>query len=463
MSHPRNVLSAAQIDHFSRTLSGRVISQLSPGYEPARRGLVWNGRPPERYPLLIVEAHSSTDVALAIDFARHNGLTVSARGTGHSYSAVFLSEGGLLLDLSNLNDIVVDRPAHRLSVGAGVRSGQIAAALAQEGLAFPVGHDTLVGIGGFLLGGGLGVNCAAWGGMSTSNILAAEIVNADGKTQCVSPWDNPDLFWALRGGGPGLPFIVTRYHLHCYNHPGTIASNSWLFRLSELPRLAQELDEVVFSLDHRLQIMVAIIPAPPELSSENGGRMVALTAIAFAEDADDARAMLASLPAFSGSMACTENPKMTFAEIQEQSKTLLVSQRFRTDNILCDDPGSAVEIIMRHLPAAPSPTSLSLIVWHGQKTVQNAAYSVSGRYFISTYAQWDLAEDDLVNAAWLKGFYDEMASIATGAYINEFDLEGRPGEADRCYSAAAFKRLRALRRSHDPNGVFYNPYVPFFP
>ncbi|EGI6181770.1 FAD-binding oxidoreductase [Salmonella enterica subsp. houtenae serovar 51:z4,z23:-] len=463
MSHPRNILSAAQIDRFARAIFGRVTSQLSPGYEPARRGLVWNGRPPERYPLLIVEAHSSADVALAIDFARHHGLTVSARGTGHSYSAVFLSEGGLLLDLSYLNDIVVDRPAHRLSVGAGVRSGQIGAMLAREGLAFPVGHDALVGIGGFLLGGGFGVNCAAWGGMSTFNILAAEIVNADGKTQCVSPWENPDLFWAIRGGGPGLPFIVTRFHLRCYDHPGTIASNSWLFRFSDLSHLAQELDEVALSLDHRLQIMIAIIPAPSELTAGDGSRIVALTAIAFAEDADDACAMLASLPAFSDAMVCTENPTTTFAEIQEQGKTLLVSQRFRTDNILCDDLGNAVEIIMRHLPAAPSPSSLSLIVWRGQKTVPDAAYSVSGRYFVSTYAQWDLAEDDLVNAAWLKGFYDEMATIATGAYINEFDLEGRPGEADRCYSAAAFKRLQTLRQSHDPNGVFYNPYAPFFP
>ncbi|ECD0769267.1 FAD-binding oxidoreductase [Salmonella enterica subsp. enterica] len=465
MSRSQNMLTDTQIESFARAISGRVFSRVSAGYEPVRRGLVWNGRPPERYPQLIVEAHSAADVALSVDFARCYGLAVSARGTGHSYSAVFLCNGGLLLDLSHLNDIVVDSPAHLVSVGAGARSGQISAMLAQEGLAFPVGHDADVGIGGFLLGGGLGINCAAWGGISTFNILATEIVNAEGKPQHVSPLENPDLFWAIRGGGPGLPFIVTRFHLRCYEHPGAIVSNSWIFRFSGLPCLVQELETVASSLDQRLQVMIALVPAPPELkegcSKEDSGRLVALSAIAFADDSDDACALLASLPTFADSLVRVENQTMTLAEIQKRGKTLLVSQRFRTDNILCDDLGSAVDIIMQHLPTAPSPASLSLIVWRGQSKQPDTAYSVTGRYFVSTYAQWDLAEDDRVNAAWLKGFYDDMAAVATGAYINEFDLEGRLNEAYRCYSPAAFERLLDLRQVYDPGGIFYNPYSNF--
>ncbi|MFB0712448.1 FAD-binding oxidoreductase [Buttiauxella noackiae] len=466
MNLSRNVPTTAQIECFAQSISGHVSSQLSPGYESLRCGLVWNGRPPEHYPFLIVTAHTTADVAKAVDFAKCHGLAISARGSGHSYSAVFLCDGGLLLDLSQLNDITVERSAHRLSVGAGARSGPIAAVLAQEGLAFPVGHDTQVGIGGFLLGGGLGINCAAWGGMSSFNILAADIVTADGKTQYINAGNNPDLFWALRGGGPGLPFIVTRFHLHCYDHPGLISSNTWLFHFSDLLYLTQDLEAVASSLDPRLQVMVAIFSAPPELtelcSAEDCGRIVALTAMAFAEDVDDASLILgplASLPMLSNAIVRTENPSTRFAEIQEQGKALLVSQRFRTDNILCDNLGDAVKIVMQHLPMAPSPASLSLIVLGGQKTLPEAAYSVSGRYFVSTYAQWDLTEDDQVNAAWLKGFYDDMAEVATSAYINEFDLEGRRDEVSRCYSAAAFERLVILRQSYDPMGVFYNPFA----
>lgn len=465
MSSLRKDPTTEQIARLSRAIDGRVFSRQSSHYDQVRRALVWNGRPPERCPSLIVEARSATDAAIAVDFAQRHDLFVSARGTGHSYSSIFLCDGGVLLDLSRLTDLAIDRPSRRLSVGPGATSGQISAALAREGLAFPVGHHAGVGIGGFLLGGGLGVNCAAWGGMSTFNILGADIVTADGVVRQVSADENADLFWAVRGGGPGLPFIVTRFHLHCYEHPGAITSNTYILRFSDLPRLAKALGAAAPAFDRRLQVMLAAVVAPPGLAemcaAEDHGRIAALTAIAFADDAGAARTMqaqLASLPIFSNALVRTEDQATTFAEILEQGKTLLVSKRFRTDNALCDDLGEAVDIIMRHLPAAPSPASLSLIVWRGQQAQPDAAYSVSGRYFVSTYAQWDLAEDDPANAAWLRHFYDDMAGIATGAYVNEFDLEGRLSEAGRCYSEAAFDRLRILRRQHDPRGVFHNPF-----
>ena len=465
MSRLRRNLTTEQVEQLTRAITGDVCSRLAPDYEARRRALVWNGRPPDLFPFLIVTANSAADVATAIDFAQRYNLPVSARGTGHSYSAIFMCDDGLLLDLSRLSDVTIDRAERRLSVGPGATSGQISALLEHEGLAFPVGHGAPVGIGGFLLGGGLGVNCAAWGGMSTFNILAADVVTADGTQHHVSADENADLFWALRGGGPGLPFVVTRFHLHCYDHPGAITSNNYLLRFSELPVLAKALDEITPGLDRRLQVMLAVISTPPELakhcSAEDHGRLAAVTAIAFADDADAARRMqsaLARLPILSTALLRVEDQETRFSEILEQTESILVSKRFRTDNILTDDLGRAVEIIMRHAPASPSAASLPLIVWRGQHTLPDAAYSISGRYFISTYAQWDLAADDDVNAAWLHGFYDEMARVATGAYINEFDLEARLTAVGRCYSPSALKRLDTLRRQLDPDGVFHSPF-----
>lgn len=470
MSNSQKTPTAAQNAHLTQAIGGRVLDRQSPDYNLTRQSLVWNGRPPERYPSVIVEARSAADVASTVDFAQRHNLSVSARGTGHSYSSIFLCDGGLLLDLSRLNDLAVDPPSRRLSVGPGATSGQICAALEREGLAFPVGHDASVGIGGFLLGGGLGVNSAAWGGMSTFNILAADIVTVDGVLRRVSAEENADLFWALRGGGPGLPFIVTHFHLGCYDHPGAITSKTYVLRFSDLSRLAKALDMIAPALDRRLQVMLAAVAAPPELSGkctvEDHGRIAALTAIAFADDTGAARTMqaqLASLPILSEALLRTDEQAVTFAQVLEQGKALLVSKRFRTDNVLCNDIGDAAEIIMRHLPASPSPANLSLIVWRGQQAQPDAAYSVSGRYFVSTYAQWDLAQDDTANATWLRHFYDDMAGVATGAYVNEFDLEGRLDEAGRCYSAVALDRLRTLRRQHDPRGVFHNPFSHLHP
>ncbi|WP_197067203.1 FAD-binding oxidoreductase [Ensifer sp. ZNC0028] len=470
MNGSQNTPTAAQMMRFTRAIDGRVLGRQSPDYDLVRRSLVWNGRPPERSPLLIVEARSDADVATTVDFAQRHILSVSARGTGHSYSAIFLCDGGVLLDLSRLNDVAVDRVSRRVSVGPAATSGQICAALEREGMAFPVGHDASVGIGGFLLGGGLGVNSAAWGGMSTFNILAADVVTADGVSRRVSADENADLFWALRGGGPGLPFIVTRFHLRCYDYPGAITSKTYVFRFSDLPRLAKALEEIAPALDRRLQVMLAAVAAPPGLAetctAEDHGRIAALTAIAFADDAPAARSMqaqLAALPILANALAPTDDQAITFAQVLEQGKDLLVSKRYRTDNVLCDAIGDAAEVIMRHLPAAPSPAALSLIVWRGQQAQPDAAYSVSGRYFVSTYAQWDLVGDDAINATWLRRFYDDMAGIATGAYVNEFDLEGRLGEVGRCYAAIALDRLRTLRRQHDPRGVFHNPFSHLHP
>ncbi|EAO0386962.1 FAD-binding oxidoreductase [Salmonella enterica] len=462
MSRSRGILTKVRSEFLAHAISGRVLTQEASDYESIRRGLVWNGRPPEHYPRVIVEAHSAADVVRCINFARHYGLTVCVRGTGHSYSAIFLRDGGLLLDLAQLDDIVVDKISRQVSVGAGARSGQINAILVQEGLAFPVGHDANVGIGGFLLGGGLGINCAAWGGMSTFSIMAADIVNAEGEMQCASPRENPDLFWALRGGGPGLPFIVTRFHLRCYTHPGAIVRKSWLFRFTGLPGIVEALESVASSLDKRLQVMIALVPAPPALAvecrEEDAGRIAVFSAIAFADNNENACTLLDSLPVFADALGCVGNQTITMADIQQQGQLCSASQRFRTDNILCDDPGRAVDIIMHHLPTSPSPDSQTLIVWRGRSELPAAAYSTSGRYFISTYARWAHAEDDQVNAAWLKRFYDDMAGIATGAYINEFDLEGRLEEAFRYYSQTAFERLRCLRQVCDPTGIFDNPY-----
>lgn len=148
MSRSRGILTKVRSEFLAHAISGRVLTQEASDYESIRRGLVWNGRPPEHYPRVIVEAHSAADVVRCINFARHYGLTVYVRGTGHSYSAIFLRDGGLLLDLAQLDDIVVDKISRQVSVGAGARSGQINAILVQEGLAFPVGHDANVGIGG---------------------------------------------------------------------------------------------------------------------------------------------------------------------------------------------------------------------------------------------------------------------------------------------------------------------------
>lgn len=458
--------SAEDVARLAHALEGSVIDRSAADYEAHRVALVWNGRVPDRHPDLIVKALSVQDVGAALAFARRHRLPVCAKGSGHSYSAIFLREGGMLLDLSALNGVVVDRSARLLSVGPGATSAQIDTALAEEGLAFPVGHGGPVGIGGFLLGGGLGINCAAWGGMSTFNILAADVMTADGRILRTSPDENTDLYWALRGGGPGLPFIVTRFELRCYDRPGHISVSTYLARFSDLPELAERIDAAAPALDLRLQLMLAIVPAPAEVagrcSQDDHGRAAVLTAIAFADNAAEARSLHAALAEAATALPLLDhsaNEAIGFADIFASTDQLLVSRRVRADNILTDRLGEAVRILMRQMPDSPSPASVAMIVRRADTAFADGACSLAGRYFLSTYAQWDHGKDDDANAAWLLGLHDELAGIATGAYVNEFDLEARSDTIEHCIAAANLERLRDIRHRHDPEGVFHYPFA----
>lgn len=133
---------------------------------------------------------------------------------------------------------------------------------------------------------------------------------------------------------------------------------------------------------------------------------------------------------------------------------MVVSKRFYADNILTDNTQELVSILSRYLSDAPSRGALTTIFWRGVTTYPQAAFSAHGKFFVSTYAQWDDAKDDSVNKYWLKRMYDELQEIARSRYINEYDLETRAGETSKCFAAENWERLQRLRLEYDPDGVF---------
>ncbi|AKM08492.1 FAD-binding oxidoreductase [Pelagerythrobacter marensis] len=465
MSEPGKRLEEPLAEQLADRIRGSVVGRATPGYELRRTGLVWNGRPAQNYPDLIVRPDTIGEVRTAIRFAREHGLTVSVRGSGHSYSGVFLHDGGMLLDLSGLDDIVPDIETRTVSVGPGATGGRIDAALAHHGLAFPVGHGAQVGIAGFLLGGGIGINGGAWGGMSCHSILAADMVMADGRLVRASAGENADLFRALRGGGPGLPFVVVRFILRCYRRPNHIALVNRFVRFSQLPDVARAIERLSDRLDSRLQVMLAIVPAPaelaPRLAQDDHNRLGALTAIAFADDATEAERLHAPLdgePALQAALHREAIDPAGFDDIFAMTDMALTAPRVRADNIFTDRLGEAVAALMRHLPAAPSPACIPLIVRRNSPSVRDdAAFSIRGRFSVSTYAQAEVAEDDRPTAAWLHRLYDDLLPIASGCYVNEVDLEGRPEALERCHSPAVREELAAIRKHHDPHRLFRGP------
>lgn len=431
---------------FSQTLEGKVRSRHHAEYASWYYSTAWNKRDFERYPEYIVRAASIDDVLESVNFARLHRLRVAVKGSGHSYAGSFFHRGGLLLDMSLLNAIDVQVEQKTVTVGPGVTSSQLSAALAPHGLAFPTGHGGKVGLAGFLLGGGLGINCDAWGGMSTFNILALDVVTADGQLLHVSEDENPELLWAARGAGPCLFFSVVRFHLQVWPAPKAVLSRSYPVDAENIKHLLMALGER--NDDPRVQIMLALGGAE--------GVPAGLSVSAFCEDSRQALALQEALHAdidpWVGEFV--EQVLDSFEPIYRQTEQAMVSKRYRADNIMTDAIAEAADMLLSGMQARPSPATFCLVILRPAHKFCDAAYSLRGRISISTYAQWNDEDEDELNRDWLRGIYDQLAKVATGSYINEFDLESRSEDVANCFSADGWRRLQQLRLRYDAKGVF---------
>ncbi|MBR0347720.1 MAG: FAD-binding oxidoreductase [Rudaea sp.] len=450
MSSQTATINADDFRTFPRRLEGKARSRHHAEYAGWHASACWNGRHFDRFPEYIVRAQSLTDVASTIDFARSHRLSISVRGNGHSYAGCFMRDSGILLDLSALKQIEIDVAGRSASVQPGVTSRLLSAALAPHGLAFPTGHGGDVGISGFLLGGGLGINFHAWGNMSTFSVYAVDVMLADGRLVHADAEENPDLFWAARGAGPLSFFVVVKFHLRCYSLPVFITSNTYSTSLDRLPELLSETERI--GPEASLQVMVAVV-------SGSNGHGVVLNTLAFAEDSGKAEQLHASLiyrlPQGLVDVV-SENAAASFESLYNSTEAMLVSRRYRTDNVLTDRGADSAKILASHLPRQPSAATVSLFIWRGDPVLPEAAFSAHGRFFLSTYAQWNEEQDDELNRRWLNALYDDLAGVSTASYINEFDLEKRSESVSRCFAPSNWSKLMELRHRFDPDGVFHD-------
>jgi len=437
---------------FSRSLDCKVRSRHHAEYASWHGSAAWNGRRFERYPEYIIRAASVSDVVHTVFFARSHGLSIGIKGTGHSYAGCFLQQDGILLDLSLLNELEIVPDRNLAIAGPGVTSAQLTHALSPWGLAFPTGHGGSVGLGGFLLGGGLGINCDAWGGMSAFNLIAVDIVTADGEILHADEHQNSELLWAARGAGPCLFFVVTKFYLRCWPAPAAITNCTYGVDAERLASAMAALSEP--QVDSRLQTMFVLDHA----DGDGGAALLSVTAFCdhAAEAARLQRELRLRLSPWTQAQAPPEQA-IDFAAIYRQTEAMMHSRRYRADNVLTDGAAQTAQILLEHLRQRPSRSTRALVIPRPAHDYPDAAFSVSGRFFVSTYAQWNDERDDESNRVWLKSLYDALEPCSNGCYINEFDLEERSGAIARCYSSRAWARLLSLRARYDADGVFHHP------
>ena len=206
----------------------RTFFRGSDGYEAARRKTVWNSILPQRFPDVIVQASDTADVVATIRYARAHGHRVGIRSGGHSWAASHLRDGGVLLDVSRLEQCDVDTDRMVARVGPCKIASVFANELDAQGLFFPAGHCEGIRLGGYLLQGGYGWNSKVLG-PACESVLGLQVVTADGDTLYCDPQQHADLYWAARGSGPGFFGVVTSFTLRLHPRADVLGTCLYMY------------------------------------------------------------------------------------------------------------------------------------------------------------------------------------------------------------------------------------------
>ncbi|MFG2195937.1 FAD-binding oxidoreductase [Streptomyces sp. NPDC048639] len=437
-------------------LTGAVFERDAAGYEEARRATVWNARIPDRFPDLIVQAASVSDVQAAVRHAKAHGMRVGVRSGGHSWAANHVRDGGLLLDVSRLNDIEVDRDAMTATVGPGKKGHEMCEDLAVHDLFFPAGHCKGVAVGGYLLQGGYGWNSRMLG-PACESVLGIDVVTADGDLVHAGPEENAELYWSARGAGPGFFGVVTRFHVRVHARPAVCGSSLYVYPLELLEEVYRWAHAIGPEVDRRVEMQILMSRDFEELGIDLPAIVIASPVFADSEsEAREALSVLETCPVRDQALiavpfAPAQLPDWYAAVMQAYPE----GRRYATDNMWTsapfDDLLPGLRRIAESLP--PAPSHCLWLNWGPAPRRQDMAYSMEDQTYIALYTVWSDAADDDAYADWAQSRMEAMAPCATGIQLADENLGRRPAPFA---TGAAMDRLDRARAAYDPDGRFHS-------
>jgi FAD/FMN-containing dehydrogenase len=451
----------APISDLRSALHGEVVEASDPTYDEARR--VWNAAI-DRRPLAVAMCADEADVQAAVRFAAAHGVEVAVRCGAHSMSGACVVDDGLVIDLTRMNQVTVDPEARRVKVGGGALLGDLDAATQQHGLAVPVGLVSHTGIGGLALGGGMGW-LSRKHGLTIDNLVSARAVTAAGDVLVASETENPDLFWALRGGGGNFA-IVTEFEFELHEAGPMIHFGFLFWGLDQGAEALRHARSVIDSLPLDVNVVVGGLNAPPapfvpeELQLQPGYAMVIVGFGSPEEHAavlEQARSAVPPLVDFASPMPYVELQKMLDEAnawgFHAYDKGCYVEE-------LSD---GVIDALVEHFPQKTSPLSIALFyrLDNAYSAVAEDTTAFSGgrspRFGVFLIGVCPVAEMLPPERNWVRSLAEALRTYAArdGSYVNgsaEFD-ELDPVQA--AYGAAKFAHLVELKAKYDPTDLLH--------
>jgi FAD/FMN-containing dehydrogenase len=446
------------ISKLRADIDGRVIAPEDAEYDQAR-ALFYGGM--DRHPAAIVRVKDDMDVVRVVALARESGLELAVRSGGHSIPGHSVSEGGIVIDLADMRALEIDVEARTAWAQTGLTALEFTTAAAEHGLGVGFGDTGSVGIGGITLGGGVGYLVRKYG-LTIDDLLAADIVTADGDVRRVDAEHEPDLFWAIRGGGGNFG-VATRFGFRLHDIDTVVGG--MLLLPANVDTIAGFMAEAEAAPDE-LSSIANVMPAPPMpfVPEEAHGKLVVMALMTYAGDPEAGQGALAPFRALAEPIADLLRP-MPYPEVyppeDEEYHPVATARTMFVDTI-----GRAeAETILEHLATSTAMMGVAQLRTLGGAMARVPADATAfahrqSKIMVNVAALYERPDEVAVHGPWVEAFAAALRQSDHGAYVNFLGDEGE-ARIRAAYPGSTWDRLRQIKARYDPTNLFrLNQNIP---
>ena len=453
-------IEAPGLEKFKARVLGEVVLPGEERYERARRA--WNGRVDPRHPAMIVRCATPADVVRSVEFARASELAVAVRGGGHSLCGDSFCDGGLVIDLSGMKNVAVDAATCTARAEAGLTAGEFDRATEPLGLATVLGECPSVGIAGYTLGGGLG-RLMGKHGSGCDNLLAAELVDADGQVLRVSADENQDLFWAIRGAGANFGIVTSlEYRLH---RVGLGLAGSLTYPITNFREVLTFLDDYMTSVPDELDLVIDLGNPDLMMFAPRVNQLIVNLSVSYCGDLQKGEEAIKPLRSLRGNIADSIRPMSYFA-MQTLSNLLPLTEFVSAGGSTCMETGflerlgpDLIDTIAAFIAEPPPCVWLSIEHYlHGAVCLPAPAHSAFALrrpgYSSRILSAWREPNQAGISAEWVQRLNCALKPLGGGAmYLNYLTSAAGDAEVKTAYGAN-YDRLAELKSKYDPTNFF---------
>ena len=448
------------LDELKESIRGNVLTPTDPRFDDVRPpfNAMHQGRP-----AVVVGCSGTADVVEAVNFARDRGVPVAVRGGGHSIAGLSTIDGGMLIDLREMNGVQVDTERRLVHAQGGAVLGDVDRETQAFGLVAPSGVVSDTGVAGLTLGGGYGWLRRKYG-LACDSLVEAQVVCADGEVRAASADSNPELFWAIRGGGGNFG-IVTSFTFRLQELGPEVAFAAVMYPIEEVPDVLRKWRDYVEQAPNEVTSVCVTVtfPANPEMPEAVHDRPVAIVGGVYAGDVDEGMRVMQPLHEL-GTVLFDMSGPTPFVGVQTGFDAIFPRNQLRAYWKAAHLKGlddEAIDVFAERALDRPAPPTLVNMFHMGGAIAdvgpEDTAFPErSAPYLVSIDGQWSDAADDADNVAWVRSAFQSFQPFGTGSvYLN---FTGRADEAPSAGVDSAFgpnlQRLAEAKKTYDPHNFF---------